>query len=347
MNVFDILKELCEIPGPAGFEELVAARAKTLLEPYMDETWIDVLGNVIGVRRCGKENARKLLLDAHIDEIGFIVTGTEEGFLRFSQLGGFDARVIPAACVMICTDPPLYGVISVLPPHILKKEDTEKNFKIEDLYIDIGFSQEETTRLVTPGTHGVFASGTDIFRDDLICGKAIDDRAGFVSILRALELLKDIKLDVDLYVMASVQEEVGVRGATTGAYTIAPDYCIIVDVDHAKTPDAKPTQANTVLGDGVIITKGPNMNPALTGKMIELAKEKEIKHQIGVIPGGGSGTNARAIQISGEGVATALLGLPMKYMHSANEVTSLDDIESIAILMSETAKAMKGEWVEC
>jgi len=347
VKVFETIKELCEIPGPAGFEEPVAARVKVMLESYMDETWIDVLGNVIGVKRCGRENAKKLLFDAHIDEIGLIITGVEEGFLRFSRLGGLDARVIPAAGVMINTEPPLFGVVSVLPPHILKKEDTEKNFKIEDLYIDIGLSQEEATRLVTPGTHGVLASGVGILRDNLIYGKAIDDRAGFVAILRALELLKDTKLDVDLYVMASVQEEVGVRGATTGAFAIAPDYCVIIDVDHAKTPDAKPTEANTALGDGVIITRGPNMNPALTGKMLDLAKEKDIKFQIGVIPGGSSGTNARAIQISGEGVATALLGLPMRYMHSVNEVASLDDIESTAQLLCETAKFIKGEWELC
>ncbi|MCL2662038.1 MAG: M20/M25/M40 family metallo-hydrolase [Oscillospiraceae bacterium] len=340
MKTFEVLKELCELAGPAGFEERVSARVKTILDPYMDETWIDVLGNVIGVWRCGKKNARKLLFDAHIDEIGFIVTGIEEGFLRFSKLGGFDARVIPATGVLVLTEPPIYGVISVLPPHILKKEDTEKNFKIEDLIIDIGMLHDEATRLVTPGTPGVVASGVRAMGENLVCGKAIDDRAGFVAILQALELLKGIELDVDLYVMASVQEEVGVRGATTGAYAIAPDYCVVIDVGHAKTPDAKPSEANTVLGNGVIITRGPNMNPALTEKMVNLAKDSEIKYQINVAPSGTSGTNARAIQISREGVATALLELPMRYMHTVNEIASLDDIESTAKLLCETAKAI-------
>jgi len=343
MDVFEVLKELCKLPGPAGFEEQAAAHVKTVLEPYMDETWIDVLGNVIGVRRCGKENAPKLLFDAHIDEIGLIVTGVEEGFLRFSKLGGFDARVIPATGVTIQTDPPLYGVISVLPPHILKKEDTEKNFKIEDLFIDIGLSHEEAEKLVQPGTHGVVASGVRRFGENLICGKAIDDRAGFVAILRALELLKDTELDVDLYVMASVQEEVGVRGATTGAYAIAPDYCIVVEVAHAKTPDSKPAEANALLGDGVVIARGPNMSPKLTDMVIGLAKENDIKYQISVYPGGRSGTNAVAIQISREGVATALFGLPLKYMHSANELSSLEDIESAAQLLCATAKSINSE----
>jgi len=343
MNIKKVLKELCELPGPAGFEETVAKRVKEMLEPYTDEAWIDVLGNVIGVRRCGKENAAKLLFDAHIDEIGFIVTGIEEGFVRFARLGGFDPRVIPASGVTIMTEPPIYGVISVLPPHILKKEDTDKNFKIEDLYIDVGLTQEEAEKLIAPGTPGVPAHGVKDIGNNKISGKAIDDRAGFAAILRALEILQDEKLDVDLYVMASVQEEVGVRGATTGAYSIDPDYCVVIEVHHAKTPDAKPSEAHTELGKGVIIVRGPNMNPGLTESIVSLAAENEIKYQISVIPTGMSGTNARAIQISREGVATALLGIPLKYMHSVNELSSLDDMESTAKLLSEIAKSMKGD----
>ena len=343
MKLIDTITELCEVPGPAGFEEQAAERVEKILEPYVDEVWIDVLGNVIGVKKCGKENAKKLLFDAHIDEIGFVVTGVEEGFLRFSKLGGFDPRVIPATTVNVCTEPPLYGVISVLPPHILKKEDTEKNFNIEDLFIDVGLSHEEATKKIPPGTHGVFACGVSGFGENQIRGKAIDDRAGIAAIIRCLELLKETELDVDIFVMASVQEEVGSRGAKAGTYAITPDYCVVIDVDHVKTPDTKPSETVMALGEGVIITRGPNMNPALTEKLINLAKDTDIKHQINVKAESNSGTNARAIQISKSGVATALLGLPLKYMHSANEVASLDDIESAAKLLCLVAKSMKGD----
>jgi len=342
MNLKKTLIELCELPGPAGFEEIVAGRVKTILEDYMDEAWIDVLGNVIGVRRCGKENAKRLLFDAHIDEIGLIVTGVEEGFLRFARLGGLDARVIPASCVKLLTDPPLYGVISVLPPHVLKSDETKNNFKIEDLFIDTGLSHDEATRLLTPGTPGVMDYKVRDFGENLVCGKALDDRASLVAIIRALELLKTTKLDVDLYVMASTQEEVGSPGATAGAYAISPDYCIVVDVDHVKTPDTKSVDTSMEMGEGVIITHGPNMNPGLTKTVIKLAADKKIKHQINV-KAGPSGTNARVIQISKEGVATALLGLPMKYMHSTNEVASLDDMECIAKLLEEVAKTVSSE----
>ena len=342
-DIADTLIKLCKLPGPSGFEEPVTEFVKALLEPYMDETRIDTMGNVIAVRRCGKEGARKLLFDAHIDEIGLIITGVEEGFLRFERLGGLDMRVLPASGVEILSNPPLYGVICVMPPHVLKKEDTEKLLKIEDLYIDIGLTQEEAVAAVPPGTPAVIANLPRRFGDSFICGKAIDDRAAFVAILRALELLKDMQLDVDLYVMASVQEEVGVRGATTGAYAVDPDWCVVVDVGHAKTPDSKPLEATEKLGEGVGIALGPNMNRELAEMALRLAKEKEIKHQVVVVPGGSSGTNARAIQISRSGVATALFELPLRYMHTPVETASLDDIECAAQLMCEVAKALKGD----
>jgi len=338
IDIMETLFDICALPGPPGFEIPVAQRVRDLLEQQMDETWTDVLGNVLSVRRCGKDGARKLMFDAHIDETGLIITGIEEGFLRFAALGGTDARVLPASEVTILTEPPMYGVIGVMPPHALEKEESEKVVKIEDMFIDIGMQQEEAVNAVTPGTPAVLAHGARRFGDNKICGKALDDRAGFVAILRAVELLGDAALDVDLYVMASVQEEVGTRGATPGVYAIAPDCCVVVDVGHAKTPDSKPVETREELGGGVIISRGPNMNAVLTESMIKLACGCEIKHQINVEPGGNSGTNARAIQISREGVATALLSIPMRYMHGAHEVISIDDVENTARLLAETAR---------
>ena len=337
MDIADLLIELCSIPGPSGFEERAAEHVKSLFEPYMDETRIDVIGNVIGVRRCGLEGARKMMFDAHIDEIGLVVTGAEEGFLRFAPLGGLDARMLPASGVAIMTDPPLYGVVCAMPPHVLKKEDSEKNIKIEDMFIDVGMTQEEAVGAIPPGTPGVMDCGARRFGENGVCGKALDDRAGIAAIIRALEMLKDARLGVDLYVMASVQEEVGTRGAAPGVYAIHPDVCYVVDVGHAKTPDSKPAEVSDELGGGVIISRGPNINAELAETAVRLAREKDIKFQIDVEPGGDSGTNARAIQISREGIATAILGIPLKYMHSANEVVSLEDIESAARLLRECA----------
>ncbi|MCL2045526.1 MAG: M20/M25/M40 family metallo-hydrolase [Oscillospiraceae bacterium] len=340
-EVSDILIELCKLPGPSSYEEPVTARICELLKPYVDESWVDVMGNVIAVRRCGTQGAKKLLFDAHIDEIGFVITGSQDGFLRFERLGGLDARTLPASTVEILTQPPIYGVIAVMPPHVLKREDMEKVVKIEDLFIDAGLTKEEA-EAIPLGTPGVMRGDLRLFGENLICGKAIDDRAGFAAILKALELLSDTKLDVDLYIMASSQEEVGVRGATSGVFGIAPDWSVVIDVGHGKTPDAKPLEAPEILDGGIVINLGPNMNKDFTDSIIKLAVENEIKHQIEVSAGGSSGTNARAIQVSREGVATSLLSIPLKYMHTQVEVASINDIEAAAKLMCETAKSLKG-----
>jgi endoglucanase len=341
MSIETIITELCALPGPAGFESSVTAHVRTLLEPLVDEVRTDVLGSVVGVRRCGKENAKKLLFDAHIDEIGFIVTGHEEGFLRFSTLGGVDARMLPAAEINILTEPPIVGIVAVAPPHILKDDESDRTIKTEDLFIDIGMSQEEAVKAVPLGTPAVYNTAARPFGTRLICGKGLDDRACFASIVRALELLKDETLSVDLYVLASVQEEVGERGAKVAAFGINPDWCVALDVDFAKTPDAKEYWLREV-GGGVIISKGTILNKRLTALSVRLAQEKGIKYQLGV-EAGDTGTNANFISISREGVATALIGLPLKYMHSPVEVISLDDAEAAAMLLSEIAKAMKGE----
>ena len=327
------LIELCALSAPPGFEQNAAEHIHMLIKPYMTETWIDTLGNVIGVRKCGKEQVAKLLFDAHIDEPGMIITGSEDGFLRFAALGGVDARSLPASEVLILTDPPTYGVIAAMPPHLTKKEDADKFAKIEDMLIDIGRAESD----VPIGTPAVFTHGARVI-DNMIFGKALDNRAGVFAVLRALELLRDVELHCDLYVMFSVQEEVGTRGAGTGAFAIEPDYCVVIDAGHAKTPDSKPSEVQTELGKGVIISRGPNMNRAFTERVVKLAVTGEVAHQIDVEPGGNSGTNARVIQTTCMGISTALLSIPIRYMHCSHEVASLDDIDSAVKLLCGIAK---------
>jgi len=341
MDITETLMELSSLPGPSGFEEEVATHVRALLEPVMDEVWGDALGNTIAVRRCGKDGARKLLFDAHIDETGIIVTGAEEGFLRFVSLGATDARVLPASGILLMTDPPLHGVVCTMPPHVIKSGDAENYVKIEDMFIDVGLSQEEALKRVPAGTPGVFDSTARRFGDGNICGKALDGRAGITAVLCAIKLIGDASLNVDIYVMASVQGEIGKRGAAPGVYDIAPDWCVVLESGYAKTPDTRPTETNEEAGGGVVISRGPNMNTEMTEIMIGLARENRIKHQINVEPGGNSGTNARAIQVSRGGVATALLSIPTKYMHTAHEVVSTDDVESAARLLAETANILR------
>ncbi|MEL4106133.1 M20/M25/M40 family metallo-hydrolase [Oscillospiraceae bacterium WX1] len=342
MALIDTILKLSALKGPAGFEAEAETAIKALLAPFMDDVITDTLGNIIGTRRCGRDGAPKLMLDAHFDEIGFIITGAEEGFLRFAPLGGVDARMLPASELVVLTEPPVIGVVTALPPHLLKGEEGDKTIKIEDLYLDVGLTAEEALQKVPLGTPAVYAAEARRFGDDLVCGKSLDNRVSVAAVLRALELIGQTPLDVDLIVLFSVQEEVGTRGAKPGAYAAFPDWCIVIDVGHAKTPDCK-TPETKEQGSGVVISKGPNMNRRLAEKLQALAEAKNIHYQIGVEPDGDSGTNARVVQVTRAGVATALVGVPLKYMHSSHEVISVQDAEATAALLCEIAKALKGD----
>ena len=203
MNYLETLEQLCSIPAPSGFETPAAQAALELLRPLVDEAWIDKMGNVVGVRRCGKEGARKLLLDAHLDEIGFIVTGHQDGFLRFAPLGGVDPRMLPDRELTILSDPPAYGVVACLPPHIQSREDMDQAIPIKDLFLDVGLTQEEAQYRIPVGTPAVYRTGCRNLGDKLLCGKALDDRACFAVLLDTAEQLKDAELDVDLYLLGS------------------------------------------------------------------------------------------------------------------------------------------------
>ena len=339
MTLPELTKTLCAMAGPSGFETPVREWIAEHIRPYADEVRSDVMGNLVAVKRCGKPGAKSLLLDAHMDEIGFIVTSVEDGFLRFASIGGVDQRMLPAREVRVLSNPPLFGVIDTMPPHLLQEEDMGKSIDADKLCIDIGMSQEAALKAAPPGTPVVYASGCEELGEHQLCGKAMDDRSCSAIILKAFEDLSGRELGVDLYCMVSTQEEVGLRGAMVGAWNIAPDYAIVVDVTHAKTPDGK--DVLTEAGKGAAIGIGPNMNNAMTKALFRIAEEKNIPCQAEVCPGGHSGTNAAAIQVSRQGVATALLSLPLKYMHTPLETARCEDMEAICRLIVAYAEAME------
>lgn len=341
MELFETLKTLTELRGPSGFEHMVAQRAAELLKPLVDDVTIDRMGSLIGVRRCGREHARKLLLDAHLDEIGLIVTGVEDGYLRFRSIGGVDPRMLPDAELIVLTPQPILGVVTCLPPHVQNAEDYDKSVPISELRIDVGMSQEEAERLIPIGTPIVYRGKCFPLGEDQICSKALDDRACFATLLRALELLRDQKLDVDLYVMGSTREEVSGAGAKVGTFSIHPDCCIAVDVTHGQTPDA-PAGKTMKLGKGPAIGVGPNMTRWMTKRMQEKARGKHIPYQLEVMAGH-TGTNGWDMQISREGVATSVLSLPLKYMHSPVEVLHAQDAEWLAQLIAAFAENLGQE----
>ncbi len=332
MEIEDALEHLCAIGAPSGFERPAVVAARQLLDPLVDETWIDRLGSLVGVRRCGRTGAKKILWDAHLDEIGLVVTGIEKGFLRFGSIGGVDARMLPDRELAVLTDPPLLGVVACLPPHVLAPEEREKVAPVADLFVDIGFSQEEAERRVPIGTPMVFRQAFTRLGKRQLCAKSMDDRSCFVALLRAAELLREKELDVDLYIMGSTREEVSGAGATAGTQAIGPDFCVAVDVTHGKTPDSPKGEAFQV-GGGPVVGVGPGMARWMTKRFLDKAEAEKIEVQTEVMEGN-TGTNGWDMQICNEGIATAVLSLPLKYMHTPVETLDENDIEQTARLLA-------------
>ncbi len=339
MELVELTKRLSGLPGPSGFEEPVCDWLMEYLRPVADEVRTDVMGNCIALKRCGKPGAKLVLLDAHMDEIGFVVTGARDGFLSFGMLGGVDQRMLPAREVRVLADPPLFGVIDTMPPHVLTEEEKGKAIEADKLYIDVGLSQEQAQKHCPPGTPVVFVSSCEELGSRQICGKALDDRACAAIIIKAFERLCGEALNADVCCLVSTQEEVGHRGAAVAAWALQPDAALVVDVTHGKTPDGPEVVCSC--GKGAAIGIGPNTNRALTKELFALAEKKGIPYQYKAEPGGNSGTNAHAIQIAREGVATALISLPLKYMHTPVEVVCRDDMDAIVELLAAYVESLE------
>lgn len=333
MDIAELTIALCSAAGPAGFEEGAAEIISREIAPFVDEVNTDTMGNLIAVKRCGKDNAPGLLLEAHMDEIGLIVTGYENGYLRFNTIGGVDPRMLPAREIKVLADKTIYGVIDVMPPHALSAEDMNKALGIDKLYIDIGMSEEDAKAAVPVGTPCVYADGAFHLGEGYVCGKSLDNRSCAAIIIKVMEHLAGKELDADIYCLFSVQEEIGLRGAITGTYGTAPDYAIVLDVTFGKTPDVEAWKC-LEMGGGPAIGVGPNTNRIFTKRIINKAVEKGIAYQLEVLPGN-SGTDAWVVQTSRQGVATALVSLPIKYMHSPVETMLISDAEKISELLTE------------
>ncbi|MBR2667237.1 MAG: M20/M25/M40 family metallo-hydrolase [Oscillospiraceae bacterium] len=341
MGTKRILETLCAAVGPSGHERRVTEAAAALLEPLVDEVRTDALGNLIGVRYCGRPNARRLLLDAHLDEVGFLVTNIVDGFLRFRSIGSVDPRVLLNSEVTVLTPEPMPGVVACLPPHVLSREELNESIPVEKMLIDVGLSDEEARRRIPLGTPAVFRGSFGELGREQVWGKSLDDRSCFAVLLRTAELLAEQKLNVDLYFMGSVQEEISGGGAAAGIFGIDPDWAVAADVTHGRTPDAETTHT-LLMGGGPAIGVGPNMNRAMTEELKTLARERNIPFQLEIMSGN-TGTNAWGMQVAREGYATAVVSLPLKYMHTPAEVVRWDDMENTARLLAAYAETRGGD----
>ena len=331
MTTLDTLKTLCAAPGVAGEEFPAAEAAARLLREVSDAVEIDAFGNVTASLP-GEDGAPVILLDAHIDQIGLIVTHIEEnGFLRAASCGGIDRRLMLGQEVRILGRKPLSGVVAAKPPHLSTEEEREKVPEITDLAIDTGFSAETLRELVRPGDRITLCGEFSELQNGCVSSPSLDDRAGAAAILHALRLLKGKKLPYTVCALFSAQEETGGPGAAVSAFRAKPDEAIAVDVSFARSegvPDRCPR-----LGDGAMIGVAPILNRGMFDELLALAEERGIPHTIEAM-GGSTGTNADGIAPAAGGVRTGLLSIPQRYMHTPVEVVRLSDVEAVGELIA-------------
>ena len=327
-------KELCFLlsgkNGTSGDEAEACKYAKELLSEYMPAE-IDRLGNVVGTLG---DKGTHILLDAHIDQIGLVVRHIDEkGYLLVDKVGGPDLRVLTGAEITVHGKEDLFGVISSVPPHLQKGDSKNEKIDLKTMAVDIGMSKESAESIVSIGDRITLRNMQYELLGDKIVSPSFDDRCCVAVILKALELTKGKLNNIRLSVMFSVQEETGGSGAKTGSFSIMPDYAIALDVGFGDDPYTEKAKTIT-LGKGPSIGISPTLDKSFTKELRELCTEKNIPCQHDVM-GGRTGTNADSINNTGYGIRTALISVPLRYMHTGCEVISVNDIEYSAKLLAE------------
>jgi len=337
----DFLKELVTTPSPSGFEEPAQKVWQEYVKPFVDEVKKDVHGNVIGI--INPNGHPKLMLSGHCDEIGFMISYiNEKGFIYFRAIGGIDVNMLPTQRVIIHNKKNrVLGVIGKKAIHLMDDEERKRasSPKIDSLWIDIGTKKKsDTEKLVSIGDPITFAAGFEFLKNDLIVSRGFDDKMGSFVVAETLRLLSKQKIKAAVYGVSTVQEEIGLRGARTSAYGISPDVGIAIDVTHSSDyPGSNPNITGEIkLGKGPAISRGANINPIVFDLLVNIAKARKIPYQIEASPGA-TGTDANAIQVNKEGVATGLVSVPNRYMHTPVEVIAMSDLDNAAKLLANFA----------
>lgn len=343
----DFLAELIELPGVSGYEELISKKLADEFKKYCQAVQIDHFYNVYGIMKGSEAPYRvpKIMLAAHMDEIGLIVNDIDDrGFIRFSPIGGVDQRILPAQEVTVHGKEKLFGVIATVPPHIQDEEEKNKVVKMADLSIDVGLPADQVKELVNIGDFITFNSPLKNMQGSFINGKSLDDRAGVLLLREVMKELCRYVFHAEVYFTATVQEEVGTRGAVISTFRTMPDIGIAIDVTHGDTPDAS-SDDTYAMDKGPVLQFGPNMHPGLTKKFRSIAEENGISLQTG-ITARPTGTDARSMQISRHGVPTVLIELPLRYMHTTVETLNMDNVIKGAKAIASFISSLKEDWQE-
>ncbi len=330
MNLAETLKQLSEADGVSGREGDIAAAAEQLLEKYCKKVWRDPAGSILASVNGRPEGMPHILLDAHMDQIGLIVTDiTEDGFIRVGAVGGIDTRLLPAQNVRVLGRESIPGVIVSVPPHLAKEGAPQS---VEQILVDMGYTKEELEKRITRGDVIVFDTSFSELQNGAVTGRSLDDRAGMLAILYALEVLQEKELPCQLSVLFSVQEEVGEYGAMTAGFALEPDIALAVDVTFAHAHDDDPVKCGK-LGKGPMIGISPVLSVKVSNQLMRTAMRHGIPYRTEIMSGE-TGTNADKLSIARGGVRTCTVSLPLRYMHSPSEVVCLEDIENTGKLIA-------------
>jgi endoglucanase len=355
------LKRLLETPSPSGYERPIQDVVRAWAADFADEVRTDRHGNVIAVRRAAREGEPggvsprsgeppRVMLAGHCDQIGLMVQHIDDnGFLYVQPIGGWDMQVLLGQHLTVwAKDGPIAGVVARRATHLLTSDERNKVPQFTDVWIDLGAKdRKDAEELISPGDPVTVELGYRPLRNGLAASPAMDDKVGLWTVMEALRLLHERPLPCSVYCVSTVQEEIGLRGATTSAYGIHPSVGVAVDVCHATdTPgNDKKQLGDTRLGAGPVLFRGPNINPRVLERLQDAAKGAEIPVQVRGAPRA-TGTDANTLQLSREGVAVGLVGIPNRYMHSPVEVVCLEDLDRAARLLAEFCMAItpQADW---
>lgn len=329
-NIKSTLYELCKEMSVSGFEYRGEGTIKRLCENYFDEIKRDPMGSFVLVKKSMIENAPKMLIDAHFDTVGMMVTDVKKnGFLSFTSIGGLDTRVLPATEVTVYGKKEIYGLVTSTPPHLARSGQVPS---IEDLYIDTGYKKEDLEELVTIGDPIGYRFKFTEMKNDFITTSGLDDKACVCGIIEAMKKIDRAKMKYDVYVTISAQEETGKNGSARASFGIEPDIAIITDVNFAHG-DGTSEYESIKCGEGASVDISSLTDRRLTWNIIKALEGKGIKHQIICEPGR-THTNNEGLVISGYGVRTCVLSVPLKNMHTPCETVNLKDIKSLEEILS-------------
>ncbi len=341
----NLISELCAPFTVTGFEKFGHESLIRTLSPLFDETECTNTQNLYFIRRASSDSARTLLIDAHCDEIGFMVSGIcERGFLHFVPLGGIDTRILAGAEVEIYGKSRFKGIITSRAPHLMSAEERTKNPDVAHLFIDTGKSREWLFENAPIGTPVGFSIPVTELKNGRIAAKGLDNKACVAAAATAVKLLCGIPINVNIILMLSSREETGSMGAVTGAFKLRPDMALVLDVNLAYTPtggaDEAALRRRTVeLGSGAAISMSAVTDRRLTQTLIGIAEAKSIMHQL-IVEADGTGTNADRMALVASGIPCAVVSVPLKNMHTYSETVCTEDIENTARLICEYIKSL-------